>query len=62
MRNHLDGYFAAHIRQETIAQQGILNWNYLQMLREQHRRGKRDTSDELFAILTFNAWYTKYFS
>ncbi len=62
MRNHLDSYFDRHMSRAAVARQGILNWDYLQLLRQQHRSGKRDNSYELFAILTFDAWYTKYFS
>ncbi len=35
--------------------EGTVNWNFNQELREQHRRGKRDNSCQLFAIFVFNA-------
>jgi asparagine synthase (glutamine-hydrolysing) len=62
MRSRLDRYFDEHMSRAAVARQGVLNWDYLQLLRQQHRSGKRDNSYELFAILTFDAWYSKYFS
>lgn len=40
--------------------EGILDWNFIQQLREQHRRGKRDNSYELFAVIMFDVWWRKY--
>jgi len=62
MRSHLDSYFDEHMSRAAVERQGILNWDYLQLLRQQHRSGKRDNSYELFSILTFDAWHRKYFS
>jgi len=42
-----------------VTKERILNW-YLQLLREQHKRGKRDNSMELFGIIMFDVWYQKY--
>ncbi len=39
---------------------GILNWDFIQQLRGQHRRGVRDNSYELFGILAFDVWWRKY--
>jgi asparagine synthase (glutamine-hydrolysing) len=39
---------------------GILDFNFIQRLRSQHRLGKRDNSHELFACVVFDVWWRKY--
>ncbi len=39
---------------------GILDLNYVQQLRVQHRQGKRDNAHELFACILFDVWWRKY--
>jgi asparagine synthase (glutamine-hydrolysing) len=39
---------------------GILDLNFIQQLRRQHRQGKRDNSHELFACILFDVWWRKY--
>ncbi|MGC1967554.1 MAG: asparagine synthase (glutamine-hydrolyzing) [Candidatus Acidiferrales bacterium] len=39
---------------------GILDLNFLQQLRLQHRQGKRDNAHELFACILFDVWWRKY--
>jgi asparagine synthase (glutamine-hydrolysing) len=39
---------------------GILDLNFVQKLRLQHRQGKRDNSHELFACILFDVWWRKY--
>jgi hypothetical protein len=43
-----------------VEREGIFNYDYLAHLRNEHRRGGRDNSSELFAILIFDTWYRKY--
>ena len=38
----------------------ILDFNFIQRLRTQHRLGKRDNSHELFACVVFDVWWRKY--
>ena len=38
----------------------IFDYEYIQQLREEHRRGQRDNAYELFAVLIFDTWYRKY--
>lgn len=40
--------------------EGILNWNFIDRLRQQHRAGQRDNSYELFACIVFDVWWRKY--
>ncbi len=40
--------------------EGILDWNFIEQLRQQHRRGQRDNSYELFAFIVFDVWWRKY--
>lgn len=40
--------------------EGILDWNFIDRLRQQHRRGQRDNSYELFAFIVFDVWWRKY--
>jgi asparagine synthase (glutamine-hydrolysing) len=40
--------------------QGILNWDFIQRLRHQHRLGERDNSYELFSFIVFDVWWRKY--
>ena len=60
MRDRLDHYFDRHMGRAEIERQGILNWDYIQLLRQHHRTGKRDVSYELFSIIMFDVWYRKY--
>lgn len=39
---------------------GILDLNFIQQLRVQHRQGKRDNAHELFACIVFDVWWRKY--
>jgi asparagine synthase (glutamine-hydrolysing) len=39
---------------------GILDMNFIQQLRLQHRQGKRDNAHELFACILFDVWWRKY--
>jgi len=72
MRYTFDEYFEAsqhltHPLKERLGddigatwQEGILDWSFIQQLREQHRQGRRDNSYELFAIIMFDVWWRKY--
>jgi len=71
MLNEFDGYFEEGARAGrskaffgedtgTTWREGILNAAFVQELREQHKRGLRDNSYELFAILIFDVWWRKY--
>lgn len=60
MRRNLDSYFDSHLSRDYVGKEGIFNWNYIQFLREQHRRGKRDNSMKLFGIIMFDVYYRKY--
>jgi len=40
--------------------EGILDWNFIERLRRQHRLGQRDNSYELFAVIVFDVWWRKY--
>jgi asparagine synthase (glutamine-hydrolysing) len=39
---------------------GILDFRFIQRLRNEHRRGRRDNSHELFACIIFDVWWRKY--
>jgi asparagine synthase (glutamine-hydrolysing) len=39
---------------------GIIDLNFIQQLRLQHRQGKRDNAHELFACIVFDVWWRKY--
>jgi asparagine synthase (glutamine-hydrolysing) len=60
MRDHFDKYFDAYMGADELKKQGILDWNYIQLLREQHRLGKSDNSYPLFSLIMFDVWYRKY--
>ena len=60
MRTKLDRYFDELLPREYVRREGIFEFDYIQKLREEHRRGRRDNAYELFAILIFDTWYRKY--
>lgn len=60
MRTKLDRYFEERLPRSYVEHEGIFSYEYLQQLREQHRRGERDNAYELFAVLMFDTWYRKY--
>jgi len=39
---------------------GILDFDFIQQLREEHRQGKSDRSHELFGCMIFDVWWRKY--
>jgi len=39
---------------------GILDFEFMQQLRAEHRKGVRDNSHELFACIIFDTWWRKY--
>ncbi|MFN0108948.1 MAG: asparagine synthase (glutamine-hydrolyzing) [Blastocatellia bacterium] len=60
MRTKLDRFFDELLPRDYVRREGIFDYDYIQQLREEHRRGRRDNAYELFAILIFDAWYRKY--
>ena len=60
MRDYFDSYFDSHMDESYVREQGILNWDYIQALRKQHRTGKSDNSYPLFSLIMFDKWYRKY--
>jgi asparagine synthase (glutamine-hydrolysing) len=60
MRTRLDRYFDELLPRDYVEREGIFNHDYITLLREEHRRGRRDNAYELFAILIFDTWYRKY--
>ena len=60
MRTKLDRFFDELLPRDYVRREGIFDYEYIQQLREEHRRGRRDNAYELFAVLIFDAWYRKY--
>ena len=72
MQESLDKYFEASFQPlhflkdrwgEDIGStwhEGLLDVSYIQVLREEHKLGKRDNSYELFGIISFDVWWRKY--
>jgi asparagine synthase (glutamine-hydrolysing) len=60
MRDYFDKYFDVYMNRDELKKTGIFNWQFLQLLREQHRAGKNDNSYPLFSIIMFDVWYRKY--
>jgi asparagine synthase (glutamine-hydrolysing) len=57
VRDVLDPYFDEHMDRQTVRAHGIFDWERIEVLRGQHRRGERDNSYELFAIIVFDVWF-----
>ena len=60
MRNRFDHYFDELLPPDYVRREGIFDHTTIARMREEHRRGRRDNSYELFAILIFDTWYRKY--
>jgi asparagine synthase (glutamine-hydrolysing) len=60
MRDTFDTYFDDRMNESAVKAQGIFNWDYIQVLRKQHRAGKSDNSYPLFSLIMFDVWYRKY--
>ncbi|MCB9799906.1 MAG: asparagine synthase (glutamine-hydrolyzing) [Candidatus Omnitrophica bacterium] len=66
MTNCLDQYFDMNDSTNMNGTPGetwkknILNVEFIKTLRNQHKRGYRDNSYELFAIMMFDVWWRKY--
>lgn len=61
IENNFNFYFEKILTKEYIRKQGIINWDYIQMLRKQHVLKQHDNSMELFGIIMFDVWFKKYF-
>lgn len=44
----------------AVWNEGVLDFSFIQSLRDAHRRGRRDCSHELFACILFDLWWRKY--
>lgn len=60
MRDRFDSYFERQMTRESIQRRGLFNWDYIQKLRGQHRKGSKDNSYALFSLIMFDAWQQKY--
>jgi len=60
MRDNFDSYFENHMNEQSVRSGGIFDWNYIQLLRDQHRNGKNDNSYPLFSLIMFDVWFKKY--
>ncbi|MGH9803457.1 MAG: asparagine synthetase B family protein, partial [Blastocatellia bacterium] len=60
MRTKLDRFFDELLPRDYVRREGVFDYEYIQQLRQEHRRGRRDNAYELFAILIFDTWYRKY--
>ena len=58
---HFNYYFDNFLTCDYVNKQGIMNWDVIQLLRNQQKLKKRDNSMELFGIIMFDMWYKKYF-
>ena len=38
----------------------VLNADYIDWMRQQHREGRQDLAHELFAVIMFDLWWRKY--
>jgi asparagine synthase (glutamine-hydrolysing) len=53
----LDEFFS----REFIAAQGIFQYPYIERLRTEHANGSKDRRKELWTLLMFQWWYSKFF-
>nr|AFK79150.1 asparagine synthase [uncultured bacterium F39-01] len=60
MRDNFDSYFEDQMNEQSVRRGGIFDWNYIQLLRDQHRNGKSDNSYPLFSLIMFDVWFKKY--
>jgi hypothetical protein len=40
--------------------EGVLDFDFIQQMRAEHRQGKSDRAHELFACMIFDVWWRKY--
>ena len=59
---HFNYYFDNLLTCDYVGKQGIMDWDVIQLLRNQHKLKKRDNSMQLFGVIMFDMWYRKYFS
>src|SRR5262249_48937272 len=60
MDKYLDRYFDDFMTKAHTDKHRIFNWDFIQILRHQHKRRQRDNSMELFGIIMFDVWFRKY--
>ncbi len=60
LRNELRGVADDLFSPSFLAQQGIFNKTYVRRLYEQHLSGKKDFRKELWTLLMFQLWYTRW--
>ncbi|HXE53739.1 MAG TPA: asparagine synthase (glutamine-hydrolyzing), partial [Tepidisphaeraceae bacterium] len=61
MLGPLDRYFDRFMGIQPVQEQGIFDWDYLQILRAEHRRGSHDHAAVLFAVISFDLWHRRHF-
>jgi asparagine synthase (glutamine-hydrolysing) len=62
MERHFDSYFDKVLTKEYVEKYGVFNYDYISLLRAQHKARRRDNSMELFMIIMFDAWYKRHIS
>jgi asparagine synthase (glutamine-hydrolysing) len=55
----LDSYFDTCMTREHLRGQGILEWDYVQRLRQDQRARRRDNSVKLFGLIMFDVWWRR---
>ncbi len=62
INKHFDFYFDKLLTKEYLLKQRIFDWEFIQLLRFEHKKQMVDNSMELFGIIMFDVWYRKYFN
>lgn len=60
--NELRPLVDEYINEEFVVKQNIFHWQPLKMLLDEHRSGAVSRRSELWTILMFQRWWSKYFS
>ncbi len=61
LRNELSSDLISELDQDRIREQGLFNYDYIQMLLDEHLKYKRNRYSELWTLYVFQKWYKKYF-
>ena len=62
MTNDLRDYVESFINQKKIESKGIFNWNYVNKIKTDFYKGKKEYDVKMWYLLMFQTWYDRWMS
>jgi len=59
-RQELGPWFDSHLMNSTLKRRGLLDYDFIDQMLDQHRRGARDWGFQLWGLLNLSLWYERW--